>query len=177
MGFIFSGVFWGSILILLGLSVIFRIVFNVHIPLFRVIFALVIIYFGIRILAGGSWCRGNCSSNTVFFNEARSDLTGDSKEYNIVFGKGIVDLTDSSLVLQKKRISITTVFGSGEIRVNHDVPAIVRVTSAFSGARMPDGNMISFGEYVYKTKSYSDKSDFVRIDAKVVFGSLEISER
>jgi predicted membrane protein len=177
MGFIFSGVFWGSILILLGLSVIIRIVFNVHVPLFRIVFALIIIYFGIRILVGGSWCRGNCNSNTVFFSDTKAEFAKDSKEYNIFFGKGIVDLTDSSLALQKKKIKVTTVFGSGEIRISPEVPAIVRVTSAFAGAKMPDGNIISFGEYIYKTKSYSDKSDHVRIDAKVVFGSLEISER
>jgi hypothetical protein len=177
MGFIFSGVFWGSILILLGLSVIVRIVFNVHIPLFRVIFALIIIYFGIRVLVGGAWCRGNCNANTVLFSDTKAELTKDSKEYNIIFGKGVVNLTDSSLASQKKKIKVTTIFGSGEIRINPDVPAIVRVNSAFAGAKMPDGNIISFGEYIYKTRSYSDKSDFVRIDATVVFGGLEITER
>jgi predicted membrane protein len=176
MGFFFSGVFWGSILILLGLSVIIRIVFNVHVPLFRVIFALIIIYFGIRVLVGGAWCRNSCNSNTVFFSDARAELTKDSNDYNIVFGKGVINLSDSSLALQKKKIKVTTVFGSGEIRINPDVPAIIRVNSAFGAAKMPDGNVVSFGEYTYKTKSYSDKSDFVRIDAKVVFGGLEITE-
>jgi predicted membrane protein len=177
MGFIFSGVFWGSILILLGLSVIIRIVFNVHIPLFRIVFALIIIYFGIRVLVGGAWCRGNCNSNTIVFNDAKTEVNTDSNEYKIIFGKGVVNLTDSSLASQKKKIRVTTVFGSGEIRINPGVPAIVRVNSAFAGAKMPDGNIISFGEYIYKTKSYSDKADFVRIDATVVFGGLEISER
>jgi predicted membrane protein len=177
MGFIFSGVFWGCILILLGLSVIIRIVFNVHIPLFRIVFALVLIYFGIRVLAGGAWCRSGCHSNTAIFSDMKAELNKDSNEYNIIFGKGVVDLTDSSLALQRKKIKVTTVFGSGEIRINSDVPAIIRVTSAFSGAKMPDGNIVSFGEYTYKTKKFSEKTDFIRIDATVVFGGLEINER
>jgi len=176
MGFIFSGVFWGSILILLGLSVIVRIVFNIHIPLFRIAFALIIIYFGIRVLVGGAWCRGNCNSNTILFDQAKTELSGDSNEYNIIFGKGIVNISDTSLP-SKKKIRVNTVFGSGEIRINPDVPTVVRVTSAFAGARMPDGNVISFGEYVYRTKSYSDKSDYLRIHVNVVFGGIEIVEK
>jgi predicted membrane protein len=177
MGFFFSGIFWGSILILLGISVIVRIVFNIHLPLVRIVFAFVLIYFGVRILVGGAWCKCGTNSGTILFNEVKTELSGNSGDYNIVFGKGVVNLTDTSLAEKGKSVKINTIFGAGEIRVNPSVPAIVKVTAAFSGARMPDGNIISFGEYVYKTKAFSDPAKAIKVDATVVFGGLEIIEK
>jgi hypothetical protein len=177
MGFLFSGIFWGSILILLGLSVIIRITFNIHIPLARIIFALILIYFGLRVLMGGSWCRPNCTGNTVLFSEVKTELSKDSNDYNVIFGKGSISFNDTSLAADNRKIKVNTIFGAGEITINPDVPAVIRVSSAFAGAKMPDGNIISFGEYVYKTKSYSDKAPSLRIHATVVFGGLEINEK
>jgi hypothetical protein len=178
MGFFFSGIFWGSVLILLGISVIVRIMFHIHIPLARIIFALILIYFGVRVLVGGSWCKWNGNNgSTVLFNEVKTELSHDSTEYNIIFGKGVVNLADVSLAEKGKRVKVNTIFGAGEIRVSPAVPAVIRVNSAFAGARMPDGNIISFGQYVYKTKAYSDTAKALIVDATVVFGGLEITER
>lgn len=175
MGFLFSGIFWGSILILLGVSLIIRIMFNIHVPLFRIIVALILIYFGVRVLVGGSWFRPCCGTNTVVFSEVKTEMSKDSNDYNIIFGKGSVSFTDSALAAQNRRVRVNAIFGAGEIRINPELPAIVRVNSAFSGARMPDGNIVSFGEYTYKTKAYSEKSPALKIDATVVFGGLEIT--
>jgi len=178
MGFLFSGIFWGSILILLGLSVIVRIVFNVHVPLVRIVFALVIIYLGVRVLMGGSWNKcGSNGASTVVFSDAKTELSKDSTEYNIIFGKGVVKLDSAALAEKNKKVKINTIFGATEIIVSSNVPAIIRVTSAFSGAKMPDGNVISFGEYVYKTKAVSDLAKALHVDASVVFGGLEIREQ
>ena len=43
MGFLFSGVFWGGVLVLLGISIIIKVVFHIDIPVFRVVVALVLI--------------------------------------------------------------------------------------------------------------------------------------
>jgi predicted membrane protein len=178
MGFLFSGIFWGSILVLLGLSVIVRIVFNIHVPLVRIVFALVIIYLGVRVLVGGTWNRcGGPNASTVVFSDVKTELPKDSTEYNIIFGKGVVKLDSAALAEKNKKVKINTVFGATEIVVSSNIPAIIRVTSAFSGARMPDGNIISFGEYVYKTKAVSDPAKALHVDASVVFGGLEIREQ
>jgi predicted membrane protein len=177
MGFLFSGIFWGSILILLGISVIIRIVFNIHVPLVRIVFALILIYFGVRVLIGGSWCRSTCNTNTVLFSEVKTEFTKDSNEYNIIFGKGSVSFTDSALAANNRKIKVNTIFSAGEIKINPALPAIITVNSAFAGAKMPDGTIISFGKYIYKTKGFSENSPALRIDATVVFGGLEITEK
>ena len=55
MEFLASGVFWGSVIILFGVSIILNAVFGISIPVFRVVLALILIYFGIKILAGGAF--------------------------------------------------------------------------------------------------------------------------
>ena len=51
MDFIFGNIFWGLLIILLGLSIFLK-GFNLHIPLVRVFIAIIIIMFGIKLLFG-----------------------------------------------------------------------------------------------------------------------------
>jgi hypothetical protein len=74
-------------------------------------------------------------------------------------------------------VRVNTVFGSGTIKINPDVPTLIEINSAFAGSRLPDGNAIAFGKYVYKNKSYSDTVKNLKVDASVVFGSLDIIEK
>ena len=47
------GLFWGVLLVLIGLAAIFRVVFDVN--LFGVLFALFLIFVGISLLVGKPW--------------------------------------------------------------------------------------------------------------------------
>jgi len=171
MGFLFSGLFWGVVIILLGITVILKAVFHVDIPLFRIIFALCIIYFGLRVLVGGF--HGGKERQTVVFGESRLSLTDDS-EYNVVFGKGSLDLSGVEPGDRSDAIEFTTVFGKGTLIVNPNVPMRIKVSSAFGGVRMPDGTNIAFGDYTYRSKAYKEGSPFLNIKAAVVFGNLAV---
>lgn len=45
-----SKLFWGAIVVLAGLVIIANAVFNINIPIFRVFFALLLIYWGVKML-------------------------------------------------------------------------------------------------------------------------------
>ncbi len=173
MGFIFSGLFWGIILILIGVSIILQMVFKVNIPVFRIVIAFLLIYAGIRVLMGGQWFHPQ--GNTVVF-EDRGVTTKGSQEYNVVFGKANVDATEP-LSSGSERIDVNTVFGSSTIRISREVPTMIKVESAFGGANLPDGNTISFGTYIYKNSAYAEGQPYKFIDANVVFGEMNIVER
>ncbi|MDD2331344.1 MAG: hypothetical protein PHI68_01685, partial [Candidatus Cloacimonetes bacterium] len=51
MSIFFGNMFWGILIILLGLSLILK-DFNINIPLFKIFFGLIIILFGIKLLIG-----------------------------------------------------------------------------------------------------------------------------
>jgi len=175
MGFIFSGVFWGVIIILIGLSIILNVVFGIRVPFFRIAFALFLIWLGITLLTGGSfWSRAR---NKAIFEEKRIDSITPNSKYDIVFGKGVIDL--SKVILEDKvfKVEVNTVFGSGTIQIAPEIPAKIEVNSVFASASMPDGNSIAFGQYTYKSDNLKEDTSYLLVRAHVVFGGLQIVKK
>lgn len=55
-------------------------------------------------------------------------------------------------------------------------PLKIKVDAAFAGAKMPDRNMISFGEYYYQTLAIQSDQPYGKVEVNVVFGAMELSE-
>jgi predicted membrane protein len=175
MNFLFTGVFWGVVLILIGLGVIINVVFGVKIPIFRTIFALFLIYLGIQMLTGTSWHKR--SEKVVMFEEKKIETITKSDKYDVIFGKGEIDLTGIKPDSQNIGVEINTVFGGSVVKINPAVPTKMIVSSAFGGAHLPDGNVVAFGQYTYKTESYRENEKHLLIRATVVFGGMEFLSR
>jgi hypothetical protein len=173
MSFLFSGLFWGVVLILLGISVIINIFFKVHIPFFRIIIALFFVYIGLTILLGGS--RRLYNGQNIIFGESIIESIRSKATHNIIFGKGIIDLNKFELQDKDNRIEINVIFGGGVVKLNPDIPTVVKTDTVFGGVRMPDGNTTAFGSYLYKTKNVTNEQEnHLVIKAAVIFGSLDI---
>jgi hypothetical protein len=171
-GFLFTEVFWGIFLIIIGLSVVIKVLFNINIPLLRLALAFLLIYLGISMLVGGQGIKAR--PNTVLFNEMHLKAS-EAGQYNIIFGKGTLDL--SALTAGGAKTELNTIFGAGVIEVNPKIPVRLHVNAAFAGATMPDGNTISFGDYLYQSPEYREGQPFLEIEANVVFGALTIQQQ
>ncbi len=170
-GFLFHEVFWGVFLIILGISMVIKVLFHLNIPLFRVALAFLLIYAGISALMGGFAAKPQ-PANDIFFNDSRIHVVEPQAKYNIFFGKGTIDLSDANLT--DTPIEINTIFGAGIIKINPNLPVKVNLDAAFAGARTPDGNTISFGNYSYHSPKYKAGERHLEINAHVVFGGLEL---
>jgi hypothetical protein len=172
MGLLFSGIFWGAMLVILGITVMLNFAFGIRLPIFRVLLALFFFYLGISLLSG----IGLSSTRTRSTAEIRRLEAGKpEKRYDVIFGRGIVDLT--GVMLKENRVTkvdVNTVFGASTIRVNPAIPTKVVVSSAFASARMPDGNSVAFGESTYRSDSLTDCTSYLLVNASVVFGSTEV---
>jgi Predicted membrane protein (DUF2154). len=175
MGFIFSEVFWGVLLIIIGALVIVKGVFHVDIPVFPIIVAFILIYGGIRILMGGYGF--STPQNMVMFSDTTVQVTNPSDSYDVLFGRGVFDLTTVVLNNETKKVNINTIFGGGVIRLNPEIPVKVEVNSAFADATMPDGHKVQFGNIVYQSQNYKADQNSLLIEANIVFGGLEIVNR
>lgn len=173
-----AGVFWGALLIFIGLALIIRFVFNVDFPLFKVIIAGFFIYLGFRILFG-SFGMFNIRSgpNDVLFSEREFVRPEHNKEYNVVFGKGTFDFTDIDLSQGNVYVKIGTVFGATEIRYNRDMPVKIMADAVFAGAELPDGNTAVFGSSAYQSESFNPDSNHLMIKLDVVFGGVVVKRR
>jgi hypothetical protein len=164
------GFFWGLVLILIGLSIIFRVVFDVN--LFRIIIAMLIILFGIWILVGKSWLpeRSKKEYDTIFSDRNYNEIPKDKTEYNVIFGKAVYDFTGRGLTVQEPiRIKINVIFGAVIVKINPDMPVRIKSEAVFGGSRMPDGNTVAFS-----TRSFSENTPYLYIESNVVFGGIEM---
>jgi hypothetical protein len=169
--FIFSGLFWSGVLVLLGVCIILNVMLKTHIPFARIFFGLLLVYLGVSLLFGRSrrehrWHR--------FKEPERVEVTEPSEQQDVVFANRELDLTGLKLEDKVVREELDVVFGSAVVRVSPAVPLRVEVSSAFAEARLPNGNDVGFGDQVFKSKGLDPSQPYLLLKADVVFGRLEI---
>jgi predicted membrane protein len=167
--------FWGLLLVILGLSLIFRIVFNIDFPLFKVFIAFLLIFFGLKMLFGSF--RGptfETRESDVVFGEKRFSDPQNNRDYSVVFGKGVFDFRDFDLKGENQKIKISTVFGASIVKLNKNMPVRVKVEAAFAGADLPNGNSAAFGSTTYTSPDFDTAKPFLEIKLEVVFGGCEV---
>ncbi len=169
-------IFWGLFLIVIGFALIIKYVFNLDIPVGKIIIALFFIFIGIKLLVGQTKFFHTSKKETdIIFNDARlngKDIS--ASEYNVIFGKLVLDLRDIELSDLPKRLEINTIFGATEILINDSLPIHIKAEAVFSGARLPNGNTVTFGSSEYSTFSYNPSDKFLMIKSDVIFGGLEV---
>ncbi len=174
MGIFFSGIVWGALLILFGISLILKYTLNIDIPVIRIFFALFLIYLGVKIIFGG-FHKEQAGPN-VFFHCRNVQAAAKDGEYNVVFGKGVIDLTGVPFKGQDMTVAANTVFGSSTVKIKKDIPTLVRANAAFGNAKLPDGNTAAVGTYLYKNKAYQEGKPCLTLNLNVVFGEFDLLE-
>jgi predicted membrane protein len=171
-----SSLFWGLVLIIIGISLVIKIVFNIDFPIFKLIIAFVLIYLGIRILTGRDWLSHESRTydqNTVF-SERSYNTIENNKEYNVVFGKSVFRIPDNPDSLNERPfVKINTVFGETILEVPKNMNIKIDANAAFSDIRFPNGDEIHFGPGTYENKADSARPN-LSIEVHVVFGSLKV---
>jgi len=170
-----AAIFWGSILILIGLALVIKVVFNVDFPVFKILIAFLFIYLGLRILFGSFGLFSLKSGpNDVIFSERFFSSPYEHPEYNVVFAHGVFDFRDIDLSEGTKNIKIGTVFGGSQIKIKRDMPVRINADAVFAGAELPDGNTAVFGSSTYTSESFNPDSAHLNIKIDVVFGGVQI---
>ncbi len=167
--------FWGALLIIWGLSLIVKAIFKIDVPVFRIIFALVVIYWGMKLLFGGFGFK--TSSNTVIFNSAKLGSSKFKNEYNIIFGSSEIDLTNVDISEKSVYANADIIFGSAVIHLNPEIPTIIKVSTVFAEGKLPDRTVGVFGDTIYKSDNFSEEGNHLTLKIDVVFGSVKIIDR
>jgi len=165
MNFFFGNAFWGTLLILWGISLILK-SFGIHLPLARTFFAVIIILFGLKLLLGTSsklvHRRDDGGKKTVL----RVNRSGD---YTMVFSSGYVDLKD--IDQNAPDMNITVVFGSAIVVLPAHLSYNIEPTTIFGKTILPERNQTGFG-----TRTYihgENQRDAINIDSNCIFGTIE----
>ena len=164
----------GLFFLLLGTSILLKVLFKIDLPLVRLCFAVFLIYMGIRMLTGTFTKPSQVFSQGVFdFDESEAGLN----HYNAVFGRRKIDLTRIVLDKQDVKVEINTVFGESTVLINPAMPITIHTNAVFSEARMPNENMVTFGTLKYSTSSAKSAPHTLIVHSNVVFGALRFVDK
>lgn len=162
--------FWGLFLILSGLFLVLKHLFNWNIPTFRVLIGLFLLSLGLSIIFGGSF-RDN---SNIIFNEARLEYETGRKDYNIVFGQGIIDFGNAKAEDLGKKVEVSTVFGSSEIILPKSLTVEIKANSVFSSTGFPDNTNLSFGDRKFLSDPQGKGQPDMILEVNTVFGNTII---
>jgi len=170
-----AGLFWGAFLLLLGIALIIKVVFNIDFPVFKILFGLFLVVFGLKVLFGRTFMHhGQIGPNETIFNERIYETPENHREYSVVFGKGVYDFTNIDLSEGSFYTEVNTVFGGSVIKIDDSMPVKITADAVFAGAELPGGNTAVFGNASYTTDSYRPDTASVNIKVNAVFGGVQV---
>jgi len=169
-------VFWGVIIVFIGLYMIFNGLFKFNFPVFKIILSIVIIYFGFKLLFG-SFGKTNFDKpgeyNAVFSSRNFNiPNIGEDSEFNVVFGNSTIDLRNAGFNAPNIDLEVNSVFGNTTLLLPKNVDCKIKESAVFGTAITPDGSMASFGDTKYN--SDNNQSTKLNIEANAVFGRVEV---
>ena len=168
---LFSGLFWGILLMIGGILFIVRNYVNVNIPIFRILFGLLLIYWGLSIIFGGFVHTD--SHSAVFSGNKTLKLTEDNNEYNIIFGSGEIDLTDYNMLMRMKRIEVNAIFGQAIVTVPDNVTIKLDANAVFGEAKTPKKKSVFIGENKGVINEMQG-TEQIEMEVNAIFGSVEV---
>lgn len=168
----------GILVIVLGTSIVLHALFDVDVPIFRTAVGVAFLYLGVRVLAG-AWMPVQTSHDgheAIFAvtHFTPTDAAG-SRKYEIIFGRGVVDLTRLPASDRERVVQVDVVFGDAEIAIDPAIPIEVSGSAAFGEVRMPDRSAANFGAVRYRNAAAGGPP--IELVVNAVFGTARIVER
>jgi len=161
----------GVLVLFVGAMIAVDVVFGVHFPLAPLVLAVLLMALGARLVihsgADGSVLHQAWLADRVFVADGERD-----QRYDILFGRGVVDLTHLPEPGDDKTISVDTVFGSTVIKLDPSVPVEISGHSMFGEVRMPDRSMAAMGSVAYTTPA--DHAPKLHLRIHTVFGNCQV---
>ena len=165
----------GVIVLLIGASIAIDVLFGIHFPLLPLAFAILLIALGTRMMARGTSRsdRGDVRGEAWLADRRFTPAEVDSdRRYDVIFGRGVIDLTHVVEPLQDVTISVDTVFGASVVKLDPAMAVEIVGNSMFGEVRMPDRTMTAMGGITYR--STADHVPRLHLRLNTVFGSCQV---
>lgn len=179
-----KSMFWGIAIIVVGLCVLLGAVFGINIPIFKILFGLLLVYLGIKVILGAfSWdfnfqAEKRSTDHEAVFSKSQFQYPNskEAKEYVTVFGSSQLDLRGVQ-DLASVDLETVTVFGESEILIKKGTPLRVESNTVFGKSELPGRNISAFGQFQYMTPGLKDSDPALNVKVTAVFGSVKVIEQ
>lgn len=167
-----SGLFWGLLLILLGVLFFANDYLEVNVNIFRVFAGISLVIIGIWLVNTfrGVGYQQTERESTTLFSEADMHYIPGQQKYSVVFGSSHVDLTklDST---KDKLIELSCVFGELFVKLNPDSNFEIVSNAAFASIKMPDFRKTpGMGSSSFNSPALDRSKAFTTLKIDAVFG-------
>jgi len=170
MDIFLSKFFWGGLLIFWGLGLILEKLFKLNIPFGRFIIAFILIYCGIYIITRSTVKQKKIEVNSSFFSSTTLTSSEGNRQFNVVFGSNVVDISDYTY---PEPVEINTIFGSSTVLIAKDRTYSIRANTGLGETILPFEREQYLGSNVYivGNKESEEKTEIV---LNTVFASTHV---
>jgi predicted membrane protein len=165
--------FWGIFLIIIGFTLLIRVIFNIEFPVFKVLAGLFFVLLGIKIIFGNFnlWPL-KTGDNEFIFTSARIESNELHRSYHLIFSEGTFSLGNLRLGGKKRELNINSVFSGSTVHLPPDVPVNINVEAVFASVKMPGRNSPVIGRGNYSSEGFDPGLPHLDITVSIVFGSI-----
>lgn len=154
---------WGTILVLLGISLLLKSLFRITLPLVRPFLGCVMIYLGLTIMMDPF--NQTSDKRTVIFAKSTLAAQDPVRIYNTTFGASRIDVTTLHHTHSPEHITINTVLGATELVLDPTITTKITVNAMCARAELPDETLVSFGRNIYRSSDAQEPQLIIHINA------------
>ncbi|PKN03789.1 hypothetical protein CVU75_00540 [Candidatus Dependentiae bacterium HGW-Dependentiae-1] len=162
-------IIWGSLLILIGTSILINIIFGLHIPVVKVFFAALLIYLGISVLLPKKERCLSCFYTHGSNYTHKQQSSGD--RYNISFGNKTIDLSHLNTLTEAKTVSIDAQFADVTLKLPANIPVRVESNMSLGSVKYPSNTT----DYGYENLHGAEKP-LLKVIINCSFASVVVTE-
>lgn len=170
-----SRLFWGVIIVIFGVSLIFNYVFKINLPIFKILIGLGIIYIGVSVVMSGfnvSFGKSNDHDAIFSTQSVNPEVLGEKEEFNSIFGRITVDLRNAGLP-DRGYLEINAVFGNSVVYLPADVRVRLKSGSVFGSVSNKERSLSGLGGSSTESGPESAQKH-LEIEANAIFGEVKI---
>ena len=172
------GIFIGILLIVGGIGIILNILFDINLPVFKIMFALFFIYLGLNLFFGDLKAISiHPGDNASIFGETHFKGFPKDNEYTVIFGYAKIDISEEDSASLPGILEINTIFGGCDLIIDPNHPVKIKGDVAFGSAELPGKKESAFGTVTYKSLGYDEGKNALKIEANTIFGKFQTFER
>jgi hypothetical protein len=168
----------GLIILLIGATLAVDLVFDVHLPLVRIVLAVLFMAWGARMVVHAMARRDRFALTGEAWLADREfkphGEIGRDARFDVAFGRGMVDLTQLDPPVDDVTITVDTLFGAAVVKVDPAIAYDVHGSSVFGEVRMPDRSSTAMGNLDYRSPNDARPRLHLRLNA--LFGACQVVE-
>ena len=178
-----KNMFWAILFIAVGVILLIQTVFNIELPIVRILIGLLLIYMGFKMITKPSSPgiislkvnKISSDTETIFTQNEMKAKTSDGsthRKFSTVFGSSNLDLRGLTPEDLAQEIKIENAFGRTLVKTDNTIPIKANVDTGFASVSIRGQKTGNFGDSLLQTTDYSSDKPAYKLNINAAFGEV-----